>query len=108
MVVGEDCEVKHYLDSHATDVLYVNAGAFYVLIWKLTVNEDMVNMSRAHISEKAGVDLVFITILFFISMGMMYVIYLKMKSEFLCREEEICDEAFVEKMMDYRSLVGAS
>ena len=107
MVVGENCEVKHYLDSRATDVLYVDAGAFHVLIWKLTVTEEMVNMSRAHISEKAGVDFLFVSGLFFIMMGVMYVTYLKLKSAFMCREEQICDEAFEERMLDYRSLVGA-
>ena len=105
MVVGEDCEVKHYLDSRATNVLYVEAGAFHVLIWKLSVTEDMVNMSRAHKSERAGVDFLFVSALFFIMMGVFYVTYLLLKSGYMCREEHICDEAFEDKLLDYRSLV---
>lgn len=97
--------MKHYLDSRATNVLYVEAGGFHVLIWKLSVTEDMVNMSRAHKSEGAGVDFLFVSVLFFIMMGVFYVTYLLLKSGYMCREEHICDEAFEDKLLDYRSLV---
>ena len=104
-MVGENCEVKHYLDSRAVDILYVDAGAYHVLIWKLPVTENMVNVSRAHISEKAGVDFVFISLLFFVMMGVLYVTSQKMKSAYMCRIDQICDEAFEDKMVEYRFLV---
>ena len=97
--------MKHYLDPHSTNILYVDAGNYYVLIWKLTVNNEMVDLNRAQRSEGSAIYLLFLSVLFFLTIYVMYITYRMNKISYLCRTAQICDDSLVDKYVDYRNLV---
>ena len=107
VVVGEGCEVKYYLDPSSTNILYVDAGNYYVLIWKLTVNNEMVDLNRTQWSEGSVVYLLFLSLLFFLTIYVMYITYQMNKSTHLCRTAQICDDSLLDKLINYRNLVLA-
>ena len=107
VIVGEGCEVKYYLDPSSTNILYVDAGNYYVLIWKLTVNNEMVDLNRTQWSEGSVVYLLFLSLLFFLTIYVMYITYQMNKSTHLCRTAQICDDSLLDKLINYRNLVLA-
>ena len=65
MIVGYKEPLEYYLDPSAVDVLYVQAGPCYVLIWKLIVSADMLKApKRTKWYEKTIVTIIWITVLF--------------------------------------------
>lgn len=77
VVVGEKCPLDYHVDQASQNILYATIGDFNVLIWKLTVNDEMVGLNkRFHWSERDLVNLVWISVLFFVGMYFLY----------LCRE----------------------
>ncbi|KAK8794110.1 hypothetical protein WA171_003236 [Blastocystis sp. BT1] len=65
VVVGYKDPLEYHLDPNAVDILYVQAGSYYILVWKLVVSADMLKVSnRTKWYEKTIITLIWITVLF--------------------------------------------
>ena len=73
VVVNKGAPIEYYIDDRSLNTLYMRVGDYYVLIWKLVVDEEMVSIkSRLHWTERGMINLVWISIIFFAVVYAMY------------------------------------
>lgn len=88
MVVGFKDPLEYHLDPHAVDILYVQAGSYFILVWKLVVSADMLKVpSRTKWYEKTIVTVIWITVLFILIylVGNVYVKIGDLDSQYVCQ-----------------------
>ena len=74
VIVNKGELIEYHIDDHSVNTLYMRVADYYVLIWKLVVDDEMVSIkSRLHWTEHGMVNVVWISILFF---SVMYAMYL--------------------------------
>ena len=87
MVVGYKDPLEYHLDPNAVDILYVQAGSYYILVWKLVVSADMLKVSnRTKWYEKTIITLIWITVLFVLIylVGNVYVKIGDLDNQYIC------------------------
>ena len=64
VVVGFDKPLRYHLDENAVDVLYLQAGSVHILIWKLVVSADMLEVkNRVPFMESVWIIVAWISVL---------------------------------------------
>lgn len=64
VVVGFDKPLRYHLDESAVDVLYLQAGSVHILIWKLVVSSDMLEVkNRVPFMESVWIVVAWISVL---------------------------------------------
>ena len=64
MIVGFDKPLRYHLDSNAVDILSIHVGSVYILIWKLVVSSDMLEVrNRVPPIEQTWVVVIWVTVI---------------------------------------------
>ena len=72
-MITDDCELHYHLDEASVNVLAVKLGRFTILVWKLTVNDEMVGLhKRLHWSERDVINFLWISAIFAVVMYFLY------------------------------------
>lgn len=73
VVVNKGEPIEYRIDDRAVNTLYMRVGDYYVLVWKLVVDEEMVSIkSRLDWTERGMVNVLWISIIFFVVVYAMY------------------------------------
>lgn len=88
VVVNKGEPIEYRIDDRAVNTLYMRVGDYYVLVWKLVVDEEMVSIkSRLDWTERGMVNVLWISIIFFVVVYAMYLTTQMAKNQqqlFLC------------------------
>lgn len=72
-MVAEDCPLHYHIDPASQNVLLVKVDDLTILIWKLTVNNEMIAIkTRLHWAERDVFNLIWVTVLFAVIMTFLY------------------------------------
>lgn len=109
--------MEYHIDDRSVNTLYMCVAGYYVLVWKLIVNEKMVSIAyRIHWSESMTMNLVWITIIFFATIYAMYLTTKMSANQYQwdclrgvkrrCSLGEACDTVLQSTLMKRRTQVG--
>ncbi|KAK8827034.1 hypothetical protein WA577_007535, partial [Blastocystis sp. JDR] len=104
VVVNKGEPIEYRIDDRAVNTLYMRVGDYYVLVWKLVVDEEMVSIkSRLDWTERGMVNVLWISIIFFVVVYAMYLTTQMAKNQQHCSLDSTCDVELLSSLRNRRT-----
>ncbi|KAM7457348.1 hypothetical protein BLSTO_01888 [Blastocystis sp. subtype 1] len=104
VVVNKGEPIEYRIDDRAVNTLYMRVGDYYVLVWKLVVDDEMVSIkSRLDWTERGMVNVLWISIIFFVVVYAMYLTTQMAKNQQHCSLDSTCDVELLSSLRNRRT-----